>query len=117
VSRRPWFVSLAAGALAACATVPKTPAQTIYALEGQYAAALAVAAAYHDLPECPKAVVCKDMAVMPKLLGAVLVANKTLLVAEDVVRGKSPGDTAAAVASAAIAVGNLRVIVSPLKVK
>jgi hypothetical protein len=52
--RRAAVLALAA-ALASCSAVqpvPQSPAQAVYAVEGDYAAALAVAVQYRALPQC-----------------------------------------------------------------
>lgn len=56
--------------LAACATTPRTPAQTVFALEGGYGAALSVAVQYKNLPPCPGPALCSDAAVVARLQAA-----------------------------------------------
>ena len=92
--------------LASCASVPqpKTPAQTVYAMQGEYAAALTVLVKYRQLPPCPATPACSDPAVVRHIQDFDTQAYTALMDAEDAVRqGLSPdvvtkllGDAAAA---------------------
>lgn len=115
MSRRLKGLLLAVGLTAACSTLPRTPAQIVYAIKSEYAADLAVAAAYHDLPNCPAKLLCKDPTTMVQIQAAALAANTTLKVAEDAVRGG--GSSASAVKTAGDAVLSLSAITAALKVK
>lgn len=116
MSRRLKGLLLAVGLTAACSTLPRTPAQIVYAIKSEYAADLAIAAAYHDLPTCPSApMLCKDPTTMVRIQAAALAANATLKVAEDAVRGG--GSNASAVKIAGDAVLSLSAITAALKVK
>lgn len=115
MSRRLKGLLLAVGLTAACSTLPRTPAQTVYAIKSEFAADLALAAAYHDLPNCPALPLCKDPTTMVRIQAAALAANATLKVAEDAVRGGGSG--ASAVKTAGDAVLSLSAITAALKVK
>lgn len=104
-------------ALVGCATtLPQTPAQTVFVLKSEYAAALGIAAAYHDLPTCPSGtLVCKDPTTVVRIQAAVLATNASLNLAEDAVRGGA--DSATAVKAATDAVVALEAITSAVKVR
>lgn len=74
--------------LSSCATVPppKTPAQTVYALEGTYAASLSIVVGYRQLPPCPTSAICQDPAVMNHLLDYDRYAYTALMDAQTAVR-------------------------------
>lgn len=109
---------LAALALQGCATVSSqpdaTPAQRVYALEGDYAAALAVAVAYTQLPSCATgAKLCSAVVVKAKLQALDGAAWASLATAEDAVRKNVPAD--AYLLDAARAVTNLQTRASTLR--
>ncbi len=91
-------------ALAACA-VPESPAQTIYLVQSDYAAALKVELAYSNLPRChlpaaPK--ICSDVEVIQKLQRADDLAWIAIKQAQTAVRtpGYGEGKVITALASA-----------------
>ena len=108
------------GTTVACQNAPD-PQQTVYALEGSYAAALAIEVAYHNLPRCvaggPK--ICSDQAVMDNINKADAVAWTAIKAAEDTVRtpGVSSSAANAAIVSAQNASAAFTKIVATLKVK
>lgn len=71
-----------------CATTPKTPAQSVYALKGGFAVALKAALVYESLPACAPSgpPVCSEAAVKAKILVSATQADKAIAVAEDAVR-------------------------------
>ncbi len=88
--------------LIAC-TVPKSPAQTIYAIEGSYAAALEVELAYSSLPACGGTIViCSDNAVIKKVQKVDDAAWVSIQAAQKAVRtqGFNDSNVIATVASA-----------------
>lgn len=91
----------AALCLSACAT-PQTPAQTVYVMETDFAAALAVAGAYHDLPVCPATPLCKDPTTLVRIQAASLAAGAALGTAQTAVRGGGNATTAILTAQGAI---------------
>lgn len=106
--------------LSGCATppMPKSASQAVYALEGQYAAALAVGAAYTDLPRCPSARdgLCSDQQTVNSLRNAVKVTGPLLQTAEVSVRlGKPDASNALLIASSMVS--SLSAITSTLKTK
>jgi len=112
-------------ALAGCATLsspasaPRTPAQTVYAVEGTYAAALTVAVQYRQLPDCSTgAPICSDAATIAKVRAADAAAWSSILTAQDAVRG---GLTTAQISQtatqAASAVNAFYALTQALKVK
>ena len=77
-----------------CATAPQTPAQSVYAVQGSYAAALQIAVTYKQLPSCAKPaapVLCSDAAVVAKLQKADDVAYAALTAAQNTVRTPGAG--------------------------
>ena len=95
---------LAAFALAGCKTLPDTPAQTVYALEGSYAAALSVAVAYRNLPLCGTGpVLCHDPETLAKINAAVAVVNTDIDAAETAARSGASADRVAAATNLAVA--------------
>lgn len=119
-------MALAALTLAACASVglpaPKDPAQAVYELDTGYAAALAVAVQYVQLPKCGSAdasVVCSDPAVVAKLRAADAVAAPALAAADAAVQAPGFGTDAVAtvVAAATAAVQAFIAITATLGVK
>lgn len=46
---------------------PETASQTVFLIEGDYAAALRIELAYSNLPRCPAAKLCSDVSVIKKL--------------------------------------------------
>ena len=96
---------------ASCAMNP-TPgkldtAQSLYAVEGAYAAVLRAAVAYRELPRCPaSAPVCHDASRVVQIRGYNTRAVKALHYAEALVAAKGTAaqiDAAVSLASAAIA--------------
>ena len=86
---------LLAAALAGtgCATTPQTPAQSVYQVQGTYAAALQIAVTYKQLPPCQQGVqaLCSDKAVVTKLQKADDVAYAALTAAQNIVRTPGAG--------------------------
>lgn len=119
------ILALLALPLAACATfgssAPQSPAQTVYALEGTYAAALNVAVAYRQLPTCVTGgpVICHDPAVVAKMVEVNDTARTALTGAQAVVT--NTGSTAAqidtAVAAATAVVMQFSALSQTVKVK
>lgn len=115
------LTGLALLALAGCGSSAPDPQQTVYALEGSYAAALAVEVAYHNLPKCitggPK--ICSDQAVMDNINKADAVAWTAIKAAENTVRtpGVSSSAATAAVVAAQQASAAFTSITATLKVK
>lgn len=105
---------VAALSVAACAT-PQTPAQTVYVIETDFAASLAIAAAYHDLPVCPTAVLCKDPTTLVRIQAATLAAGNAIATVQSIVRAN--GDPTAAMTIAQQAVAALQSLTAALKVK
>lgn len=101
-------------ALAGCAT-PQTPSQTVYAMESDFAAALSIAGAYHDLPACPGPVLCRDATTMVRVQAAALAAGNALGVAQTAVRGGANATTAILTAQGAIVA--LQSLTAALKVQ
>lgn len=103
-------------ALGACTTLPKTPAQTVYAVEGNYTAALTVKVAYKNLPACGgAALVCSDPAVVAKLQVADDAAYAAIMAAEGLVRAGASAD--AQIEAAINAVKVLQDLTTNVKVK
>lgn len=72
-----------AGFLAACTTVPKDAAQSVYALEGTLTAAINVATIYAGLPTCGGAtLVCSDPATVARIKAAASSASSAVLAAQ-----------------------------------
>lgn len=102
-----------------CATAPQTPAQSVYAVQGTYAAALSVAVSYKQLPACVQGgpVLCSDPAVVAKLQKADDVAYAALTAAQNIVRTPGAGLNAqTAINAASQAVNALASITSTLQV-
>lgn len=104
---------------------PKTPAQTVYMIQGDYAAALAVAVQYKRLPECtlsqPSGTLCSRPQTVKQLQDADDLAFSTLQAAQGFVRMK-PTDTSAdkttqAISIAQSAVAALVALTNTLTVK
>lgn len=106
-------------AFTACAVTPQSPAQALYEVESNYAAALSVAVAYKHLPVCPAAVLCHKPEVITQVLAADAKAAIALDAAQVAVRtpgfGSDRVQTAIAAASAAMSV--LTSLTSTLMVK
>lgn len=89
-------------AVAGCALTPGhgslDPAQSVYALEGAYAAALQGAVAYRHLPRCGVSAtrVCHDPAVVARLIAADSRAHDALAGAEGIVRAHGTAEQIAA---------------------
>jgi len=116
-----FLVAVAAISIAACAVTPQTPAQDVYAIQGDYAAALSVAVAYKQLPACGQPtspVLCSDKAVVAKLQAADDAAYAALTAAQNIVRTPGAGLNAqTAITAANQAVQALITITSTLGVK
>jgi hypothetical protein len=112
-----------AAALAACAgqPVPQSPAQAVYAVEGDYAAALAVAVQYRALPPCAAAAtpLCSTPEVLAQLEKGDAAAWIAIEAAQNTVRtpGASSNDETAALAAAQQAATAFQQIAATLKVK
>lgn len=111
----------ACAVLAACATVaPKTPAQTVFAIEGDYAAAVTLAVQYKALPACGGGapVLCSDRATVARIQKADDVTWDAIVAAETAVRTGASAATILQLDEVALkALGSLQTIVSTLKVK
>lgn len=108
----------AAALLSACATVaPRTPQQVAYTLESEYAAALAIGAAYNDLPRCPSARngLCSDPAKIALLRQTVKVATVALNDVE--IASRTKGDLVSTLLAASAIVDSLQKLTADLKVK
>lgn len=105
-------------ALAACVVAPKTPAQSVYAIESNYAAALTLAVAYKRLPLCSETTTmpCSDIVVVRKLQRADTTAITFLEGAQTAVRSNS-SNSQIAIDMAASAVAALTQLTSTLGVK
>lgn len=119
---RYFLAALVAVILAACATVqPQTPAQAVYQVKSNYAAALEVAVAYTRLPRCTEPVtvpICSRYDVIVRLQQADRAAAPALDAAEKVVRAPDAGaNPQTAILAAQQAVAALTAITSTLKVK
>ena len=120
--RRVALIALAS-ALAACAArpAPQSPAQAVYAVEGDYAAALAVAVQYRALPQCSASTTA--MCSTPEMLAQVekgdAAAWAAIEAAQNSVRtpGASSNDETAALAAAQQAAAAFQQIAATLKVK
>lgn len=115
------FATIAVLLLAACASAPQTPAQSVYAVQGSYAAALQAAVAYKQLPSCaqpaaPK--LCSDAAVVKKLQAADDAAYAALTAAQNIVRTPGAGlNIQTAIVAAQNAVQAMTAITASLGVK
>ena len=115
------LVLAAASLTFACATAPQTPAQSVYAAQGTYASALAVAVAYKKLPDCnraPRPVLCSDTAVLVRLQAADDAAFVALTAAQNIIRSPNAGlNIQTAIAAANEAVAAMAAITNALGVK
>lgn len=114
------FAGLIFALLAACSTTPQSPAQAVYAVQGNYAAALTIAVAYKSLPDCAAttAVLCKKADIVGKLQKADDAAYPALQAAQNIVRQPNAGANAqTAIFAAEQAVSALTSITSTLQVK
>lgn len=111
--------ALVAFALAGCKTLPDTPAQTVYSLEGGYAAALSIAVAYRNLPLCDGSTpICHDKATLANIEAASSAVSMDLDLAEKAVRsGDSPSKVAAATNLAVAALEQLQALTSKVQTK
>ncbi len=103
-----------------CTTMPQTPAQSVYTIQGTYAAALSVAVSYKQLTPCVQAgpVLCSDPGVVAKLQQADDVAYAALTAAQNIVRAPNAGLNAqTAINAASQAVNALASITATLKVQ
>jgi hypothetical protein len=110
--------------LASCAggqPAPQSPAQAVYAVEGDYAAALAVAVQYRALPSCAAAAtpLCSTPEVLAQLEKGDTAAWSAIEAAQNTVRtpGASSNDETAALAAAQQATTAFQQIAATLKVK
>lgn len=90
------------GALAGCSAAPKTAAQTVFALQATYDAALDVAVAYATLPRCAPGApaVCSDGAAVRRVNAAAHQAWAAIRAAQALARAAKPDVTALANARA-----------------
>ena len=103
--------------LTGCATKPETPAQTVYAMEATYAAALQVAVTYSQLPACPQAALCSVPATVARLFSAAVGTYSVLQVAQTAVTsGASPAAILADTQVAEQALATLTALTSSLKI-
>lgn len=114
------FAGLMFALLAACSTTPQSPAQAVYAIHGDYAAALTIAVTYKKLPDCAttQAVICSKPEIVARLQAADDKAFPLLQAAQNTVRLSGAGaniDTA--IFAAQQAVSALTAITSTLKVQ
>ena len=116
-----FFSSLVlAVALSSCAGVTANrPDQVVYAAQGAYNSALAIALEYKALPRCPASTaICSDASVVKKLQDADNQAYDALVKAQAVVRTSNIGGYADAIAaSAAKAVDFFKSLTSGLRTK
>lgn len=105
----------------ACTTQPTSPAQTVYATQTAYAAALSLAVQYKSLPACGginAPVLCSDVKVVKQIQDADNTAYVALQAAQAAVRNPVVGTgVERAIAYANQAVGAFTAIVSSLKLK
>jgi len=105
--------------LAAC-TAPQTPAQTVFAMEAGYDAAIQVAIVYATLPRCteggPK--LCSEPDIVRQANSAAHLAWAAIRAAEATARMEKPdaNATAQALAAARASLAALRVITDNMKV-
>ncbi len=114
------FSGLMFALLAACSTTPQSPAQAVYAVQGNYAAALTIAVAYKQLPSCATttATLCSKPDIVVKLQKADDVAYPALQAAQNTVRQPNAGANAqTAIFAAEQAVAALTAITSTLQTK
>lgn len=114
------FAGLMFALLAACSTAPQSPAQSVYAVQGNYAAALTIAVAYKQLPDCATtaATLCSKPDIVARLQKADDVAYPALQAAQNIVRQPNAGANATtAIFAAQQAVAALTAITSTLTVK
>lgn len=103
-------------AIVACtSTAQQSPAQSVYAIESSYAAALQIAVAYKRLPPCPGPVICADAAVVNRLQKADDAAAALLQGAQTTVRSGATGADLA-IKAAQEAASAFTTITSTLKV-
>ena len=103
-----------------CATTPQTPAQSVYQVQGSYAAALQIAVTYKQLPACQQGgpVLCSDKAIVAKLQQADDAAYAALTAAQNIVRTPGAGANAqTAIVAAQQATAALASITATLKVQ
>lgn len=114
------LLSIAILAIAAC-TTPQNPAQAVYQITNNYAAALSVAVAYKRLPSCdqPAApVLCSKVSIVKKLQDADDTAFPLLRAASNTVRAPGAGaNLATAIVAAQNAVDAFASITAKLAIK
>lgn len=119
-------LAFAGFALAACSTfgipAPQSPAQTVYAAKGDFAAALTIANQYAALPRCgtPSAPpLCSESNIVQNVNKAAHAADASLDAAEATVRdpafSNNSDAVSKAVAAATNAVAALQAVTSTLK--
>jgi len=105
--------------LTSCAA-PESPAQTAFALEASYDAAIDVAIAYAMLPRCvvPGPALCSDPAVVKQTSDVAHQAWQAIRAAQAAAQAThvDPTATASALAKARDALGHLRALTSNMKV-
>lgn len=115
------ILAILALAISACATVPQTPAQSVYAMQGAYATALSAAVSYKQLPPCGatgSTQLCSNPAVVSQLQRADDVAYAALMAAQNIVRAPGAGLNAqTAINAATQAVAAFTSITTTLGVK
>lgn len=106
---------------AGCTTVPKGAAQTVYAVQTSYVAALTLAVQYKALPICfPEAPsICSNAVTLQTLQSADDTAYIALQAAQQIVRNKNAqqSDIEKAIADAQTAVNAFSQIASRLQLK
>jgi hypothetical protein len=114
-------LALAPAACAGLQPAPQSPAQAVYAVEGDYAAALAVAVLYRALPPCAAATtaLCSTPELLAQLEKGDAAAWSAIEAAQSTVRapGASSNDETAALAAAQQATTAFQQIAATLKVK
>lgn len=104
-----------------CATAPQTPAQSVYQVQGSYAAALQIAVTYKQLPNCAQPahpVLCSDAKVVGQLQRADDVAYAALTSAQNIVRTPGAGaNVQTAIVAAQQAAAAFASITATLQVK
>lgn len=116
-----YLLCMVALALVAC-TAPKSPAQAVFQLKGDYAAALSIETAYDKLPTCGtdfSGYVCKDLKLAKTVRQIDDSAYAALGAAESAVRTPGFGEerVTTAVATATNAIAAFVSITSTLGVK
>lgn len=104
-----------------CATAPQSPAQAVYQIQGNYAAALQIAVTYKQLPSCAQPVrpmLCSEKGVVAQLQKADDVAYAALTAAQNTARTPGAGaNLQTALTAAQQATAAFAAITSRLQVK